>query len=113
MGRGDEVALRPCSRSRGAARNIELESSAMHHVYLIESEPQCKWYIGYTTNLRRRLEEHNCHKNISTAKGSKWRLIYCETYVNKMDALGREKFLKSGSGREFLKRQLKHFISER
>jgi len=84
----------------------------MYHVYLIESEPRGKWYIGYTTNLKRRLAEHNDHKNISTAKESRWRLIYCETYVNKMDALGREKFLKSGSGRRFLKKQLTHYLSE-
>ncbi|MBU0459146.1 GIY-YIG nuclease family protein [Patescibacteria group bacterium] len=84
----------------------------MFHVYLIESEPNGKWYIGYTTDLKRRLAEHNRHKNTSTAKESKWKLIYCETYLNKMDALGREKFLKSGSGRRFLKKQLSHYLNE-
>jgi len=84
----------------------------MYHVYLIESAPNHKWYIGYTTNLKRRLAEHNRHKNVSTARESRWKLIYCETYVNKMDALGRENFLKSGSGRRFLKKQLKHYLNE-
>ncbi|OGJ61862.1 hypothetical protein A3A67_03680 [Candidatus Peribacteria bacterium RIFCSPLOWO2_01_FULL_51_18] len=84
----------------------------MHHVYLIEGEPKGTWYIGYTTDLKRRLTEHNNHKNISTAKESSWKLIYCETYVNKMDALGREKFLKSGSGWKFLKKQLRHYLEE-
>ena len=84
----------------------------MHHVYLIESAPNRKWYIGYTTDLTRRLSEHNRHKNISTAKEEKWTHIYYETYLNKMDALGREKFLKSGSGRKFLKKQLSHYLSE-
>lgn len=84
----------------------------MYHVYIIESEPNKKWYIGYTTDLRRRLSEHNRHKNVSTAKEMKWKLVYCETYGNKMDALGREKFLKSGAGRKFLKKQLKHFLEE-
>lgn len=84
----------------------------MHHVYVIESESNRKWYIGYTTDPKRRLAEHNRHKNVSTAKEKKWKLIYCETYVNKMDALGREKFLKSGSGRRFLKKQLIHYLSE-
>ncbi len=85
----------------------------MHHVYLIEGEPKGTWYIGYTTDLKRRLVEHNNHKNVSTSKESKWKLIYCETYVNKMDALGREKFLKSGSGWRFMKKQLSHFLTER
>ena len=84
----------------------------MYHVYLIESEPNGKWYIGYTTDVRRRLSEHNRHKNVSTARETKWKLIYCETYVNKMDALGREKFLKSGSGRKFLRKQLTHYFKE-
>lgn len=84
----------------------------MHHVYLIQSEPKGKWYIGYTSDLKRRIEEHNNHKNVSTAKESEWKLIYYETYVNKMDALGREKFLKSGSGRGFLKKQLRHYLAE-
>src|SRR3990167_2726131 len=83
----------------------------MYHVYFIESLSSAKRYIGYTTDLKRRLTEHNNHKNISTAKESSWKLIYCETYVNKMDALGREKFLKSGSGWRFLKKQLSHYLN--
>ncbi len=86
---------------------------AMYHVYLIESVPNAKWYIGYTNNLKRRLSEHNQHKNKSTAKERGWKLIYCETYTHKMDAIGREKFLKSGSGWRFLKKQLKHYLQDR
>ncbi|MBT3835161.1 GIY-YIG nuclease family protein [Candidatus Peribacteria bacterium] len=85
----------------------------MFHVYLIESESSGKWYIGYTNDLKRRLREHNNHKNISTANESKWKLIYCETYVDKMDAIGREKFLKSGSGRKFLKNQIRNFLAKK
>ena len=85
----------------------------MHHVYLIESATTGKRYIGYTTDLERRLAEHNDHKNISTAKEQSWKLIYYEAYANKMDALGREMFLKSGSGWRFLKKQLRHYISEK
>lgn len=84
----------------------------MHHVYLIESEVSGKKYIGYTIDLKRRLSEHNDHKNVSTSKGQRWKLIYCETYMNKMDALGWEKFLKSGAGWRFLKKQLKFYLLE-
>ncbi len=41
-----------------------------------------------------------------------WRLIYYEAYLNQEDALGREKYLKSGSGRRFLKAQLRHYLAE-
>ncbi|MBI3332176.1 GIY-YIG nuclease family protein [Candidatus Peregrinibacteria bacterium] len=84
----------------------------MHHVYLLEGETSGKQYIGYTTDLNRRLAEHNNHKNASTGKEQRWKLIYCETYTNKMDALGREKFLKSGSGWRFLKKQISHYLVE-
>ncbi len=75
----------------------------MHYAYVIESNSG-SWYIGYTQNIERRLSEHQAHKNISTSMELSWKLIYYEAYLNKMDALGREKFLKSGSGRKFLKK---------
>ena len=84
----------------------------MHHVYVIEAENSNERYIGYTADLKRRLGDHNRHTNVSTAHGTTWKLIYCETYVNKMDALGREKFLKSGSGWKFLKKQLQHYLAD-
>jgi putative endonuclease len=84
----------------------------MYHVYVLENETTTEKYIGYTMNLRQRLADHNRHKNISTTHGSHWKLIYCETYLNKMDALGREKFLKSGSGWRFLKKQLTHYLAD-
>lgn len=82
----------------------------MHHVYLIENEETHEWYIGYTADLKKRLMYHNDHKNVSTRRNGHWKLIYCETYLHKMDALGREKFLKSGAGWRFLKKQLKHYL---
>jgi len=49
-------------------------------------------------------------KGGKTTKTDKWKLIYYEAYLNKNDALGRERFLKSGSGRRFLKNQLRHYL---
>lgn len=82
----------------------------MYHVYVIQNE-NGNWYIGYSTNLKQRILDHNRGKNISTAKFKEWKLIYCETYLHKIDALGREKFLKSGSGRRFLQKQMRHYLS--
>jgi putative endonuclease len=87
--------------------------SAMHYVYLLESKDSSKRYIGYTTDLKRRLKEHNNHENVSTAGQREWKLIYCETYLHKMDALGREKFLKSGSGWRYLKKQLMNYLMQK
>lgn len=85
----------------------------MYYVYLIESQSSGKWYIGYSSDLKKRVEKHNQHGNTSTANDGPWRLIYYEAYLHKLDALGREKFLKSGSGWRFLKKQLTHFMKER
>ncbi len=41
-----------------------------------------------------------------------WQLIYYEAYLNQADALGRERYLKSGAGRRFLKAQLRHYLSD-
>ena len=80
----------------------------MYFVYLIESERDRSWYIGFSENVEQRVQAHNQRKNISTHYGIPWKLIYYEAYIEKLDALGREKFLKSGAGWRFLKKQLKH-----
>jgi putative endonuclease len=81
----------------------------MYFVYLLKSEKDNGWYIGFTENVERRLLEHNNGKNTSTTHRRPWRTIYYEAYLDKRDALGRERFLKSGSGHRFLKKQLAHF----
>lgn len=68
------------------------------------------WYIGYTSDLKKRIQEHNRGENKSTSYRGDLRLIYYEAYLHKMDAMGRERFLKSGSGRRFLKKQLAHYL---
>ncbi|MDP2653418.1 MAG: GIY-YIG nuclease family protein [Candidatus Omnitrophota bacterium] len=82
----------------------------MYQVYILLSEKDRKLYIGFTEDISRRLDEHNGGKVESTRHRSPFQLIYCESYLNKKDALGREKFLKSGSGHRYLKKQLKNFF---
>ncbi len=82
----------------------------MHIVYILESLKDHGWYIGYTTDLKQRLSAHDHGRNRSTAKRKPWKLIYAEVYLSKADALGREKFLKSGNGREVVKKQLRHYL---
>lgn len=82
-----------------------------HFVYVLESKIDNSWYIGYTTDVARRLIDHNTSKNISTKAKKPWQILYFEAYRDKRDALGREKFLKSGSGHTFLKKQLKHYLA--
>lgn len=82
----------------------------MYYVYLLQSDKDGGWYIGYTSDLKRRLQEHNRGDNVSTSYRGELVLIYYEAYLDKFDAVGRERFLKSGSGRRFLKKQLKNYL---
>ncbi len=83
----------------------------MYYVYLIECQDDKGWYIGYTSDLKRRLKEHQMGQGcLTTSKKQNWKLIYYEAYLDKFDAIGREKFLKGGSGRMYLKKQLKNYL---
>lgn len=86
----------------------------MHYVYLLECQQDKSWYIGQTDDLVARVKRHNSGTGAqTTARKQKWRLVYYEAYIEKADSLGRERFLKSGSGRNYLKKQLKHYLAER
>lgn len=83
----------------------------MYHVYVLESRDNKSLYIGFTTDIDKRVGEHNSGRGGRTTKLKKdWQLIYYETYLDKRDALGREKFLKSGSGRRYIRKQLNHYL---
>ena len=84
----------------------------MFYVYVLRSQMDAGFYIGYTIDLRTRLRQHKTGKSFSTARRNPWKLIYYEAYVNQADALGRERYLKSGAGRRFLKAQLRNYLLE-
>lgn len=84
----------------------------MFYVYVIESQVGAGWYIGFSLDPYQRVITHNSGGNASTKRLRPWKLIYYEAYLLKADALGRERFLKSGSGHRYLKKQLRHYLSE-
>jgi putative endonuclease len=80
---------------------------SMWIIYVIQNSGTKELYFGFTSNLKRRLEEHNFGRNISTKRSTrKWIVIYAEAYCSKRDAMIRENRLKRhGSGKhELLKR---------
>ena len=80
---------------------------------LLENINDYSWYIGYTSDLKRRLKQHLSGRGSRTTRQKDgWKLVYCEGYKNKHDAESREKFLKSGSGRKFLKKQLRNYLQK-
>jgi len=79
----------------------------MYYVYILLSERDQKRYIGFTQDLERRIVEHNSGLVKSTKNRIPLKLIYFERFENKVEAMKREKFFKSGKGREFLNNILK------
>ena len=82
----------------------------MFYVYVLRSESDSGFYIGFSTDLKRRLAEHTRGAASATKSRGPWKLIYYEAYTEREDAEGREKFLKSGAGRRLLRAQLRHYL---
>ena len=82
----------------------------MFYVYVLQSKSDRGLYIGFSRNLKRRLAAHHLGDAFATSFRGPWKLIYYEGYLEEADALGREKYLKSGSGRRFLRAQLRHYF---
>ena len=79
----------------------------MHYVYLLQSETfPGQRYVGLTSDLRRRLAEHNTGKSSHTSKYVPWRLVTYVAFSNEHQAEVFERYLKSGSGHAFASRRL-------
>ncbi len=80
----------------------------MIYVYLIESVHQRQQhYVGITHDLKQRLADHNEGKSPHTRKFKPWHLVSYTAFADKPTAMAFEEYLKSGSGKTFLKR---HFL---
>jgi putative endonuclease len=77
--------------------------------YVIRSEKDGKLYTGYTRQLQKRLNEHNQGLNKSTKGRGPFQLIYFEGCQSEEAAIKREKQLKSGHGKRYLKNRLGAF----
>ena len=78
-----------------------------YFVYVLESEKDGRLYKGQTSDIEKRVKEHNSGKTKSTKGYKPWKLVYFETFETRIEAVLREKHFKSGSGREFLKEIIK------
>ncbi len=80
-----------------------------YYVYIVKSKEGFH-YTGFTEDLEKRLIEHN-EKDLSfwTKRGTNWKLIYTEEFENKTEALKREKWFKTGVGRDFLRKNIIDF----
>ena len=75
----------------------------MYRVYILKSIRYPKTYVGFTSNLKRRLEEHNSGKNFYTRKYKPWELLYYEDCRDFDSTIKREKYFKTAAGRKKIK----------
>ena len=79
------------------------QQSSMVFVYVLKSINQYRFYVGMTADVENRLKEHNAGRTKSTKGYRPWMLLFTEEFSTRTEARGREKYLKSGIGKEFIK----------
>ena len=83
----------------------------MFYVYVLHSEKDGLLYTGATSDLRARLQEHESGRVHSTSNRLPVRLVYYEACISQADAFRREKYLKSGPGKRYLKNRLREYLA--
>lgn len=76
------------------------------YVYILINNLKNKTYVGYTNNLINRLKEHTSGESFYTKRFGPWEIIFTEQFKTKNEAIKKEKYFKSASGRKWIKKTL-------
>ena len=85
--------------------------SEYYYVYVLQSEKDNNFYVGYTKNLRKRILEHNSGQVASTKSKIPINLVYWEGCLNQQDATKREKYLKTAWGKRYIKNRIHNYLT--
>ena len=88
-------------------RNMNPVRPKWFYIYVLANQKDGKFYTGVTNTLKRRFEQHNAGLVFSMKHRVPLKLVYFEACLDKHDAYRREKYLKTGMGKRFLKNRLK------
>jgi putative endonuclease len=83
-----------------------------YYLYILRSIKHNKLYIGYSSDLKQRLQAHNSGKSSATKPYIPYQLIFYEAFPNEKDAKNREKYLKSGYGLRTIKKMMKNYLDD-
>jgi len=83
----------------------------MYYTYVLKSLKDRKLYLGYTSNLKKRFQQHKNGGVLSTVKRRPLILIYYEACLDKTDAAKRERYLKTYHGKIYLAKRLKSYLT--
>ena len=89
-----------------ALREVEQKEMIMHYVYILKSQKDKSIYTGATTDLRKRIGEHNSRGSKFTDAKRPYRIIWYAAFTDKTKAYKFEKYLKTGSGIAFSRKHL-------
>jgi len=78
----------------------------MYYVYILNSKTKKYIYVGLTNNLKRRIHQHQTGREKTTRPYRPFEVLKVETFPDRIQARQREKYLKSGIGKEYLKKLL-------
>ena len=78
----------------------------MYHTYILQSQKDNTFYIGFTKQLQKRIRQHNSGKSKYSSKHAPYKLVYYEKLDTKEDAIKREKFFKTTEGRKFFRNKI-------
>lgn len=78
-----------------------------YYTYVLLSLKDGMWYTGYTRDIQFRLAQHTLGNVPSTCNRLPLKLIYFEACLSQKDALARERYLKSGMGKRYIRNRLK------
>ena len=81
------------------------------YVYVLHSEKDSNFYVGYTNNIQRRITEHNNGKVPSTKNRLPMKLAYWEGCLSQSDATKREKYLKTAWGKRYIKNRMNNYLT--
>ncbi len=84
----------------------------MHSVYVLGSQNDGNLYIGYCRDIKARLAGHMAGRVTATRNRRPFVLLYCELHRSRIDAMHREKYLKSGWGRNYLERTIEDALKD-
>ena len=83
----------------------------MFYTYVLKSEVDGQYYVGFTKDLKQRFEQHISGNVTSTKDRRPLVLIYYEACMRQKDAVRREKYLKTHFGKMFLRKRLKSYFT--
>ena len=81
------------------------------YVYVLRSSKDKMFYVGFTKNLNRRVEDHNNGLVPSTRHRVRLELVYWEGCISQADATQREKYLKSSWGKRYIKNRVRNYLT--